>query len=58
VIFEEVADRRERAVEIASLLRSAPFAKDILVASNGMPPNHGGHCHADALREGLVVYGR
>src|SRR3970282_284773 len=33
VTFDEVVDRRRRAIEIASLLRSAPFAKDILVAS-------------------------
>jgi predicted nucleotidyltransferase len=59
VIFEGVADRRERAVEIASMLRSAPFAKDILVASEVDVTNpRAGTAMADALREGLVVYGR
>lgn len=59
VIFEEVADRRERAVEIASLLRSAPFAKDILVASERDAARPmAGTAMADALREGLVVHGR
>jgi predicted nucleotidyltransferase len=59
VTFEEVTDRRERAVEIASLLRSAPFAKDILVASERDAARPvAGTAMADALREGLVVYGR
>lgn len=59
VIFENVADRRERAIEIASLLRSAPFAKDILVASERDAARPmAGTAMADALREGLVVYGR
>ena len=59
VTFDEVADRRERAVEIASLLRSAPFAKDVLVASERDASNAmAGTAVADALREGLVVYGR
>jgi len=59
VIFEEVADRRERAIEIASLLRSAPFAKDILVASErDVARPMAGTAMADALRDGLVVYGR
>lgn len=59
VTFDEVADRRERAVEIASLLRTAPFAKDILVASERDAASPmAGTAVADALREGLVVYGR
>jgi len=59
VTFEEVADRRERAIEIASLLRSAPFAKDILVASERDAARPmAGTAMADALRHGLVVYGR
>jgi predicted nucleotidyltransferase len=59
VIFDEVADRRERAVEIASLLRSAPFAKDILVTSErDAAKPMAGTAMADALQEGLVVYGR
>lgn len=59
VIFEEVADRRERAVEIASLLRSAPFAKDILVVSErDATKPMAGTAIADALKEGLIVYGR
>jgi predicted nucleotidyltransferase len=59
VVFEEVADRRERAIEIASVLRSAPFAKDILVASEREATRPmAGSAIADALREGLVVYGR
>jgi predicted nucleotidyltransferase len=59
VTFDDVANRRERAIEIASLLRSAPFAKDILVASerDAQRPM-AGTAIADALREGLVVYGR
>jgi uncharacterized protein len=59
VTFDEVTDRRERAVEIASLLRSAPFAKDILVASERDAASPmAGTAMADAIREGLVVYGR
>jgi len=59
VTFEEVTDRRERAIEIASLLRSAPFAKDILVASERDAARPvAGTAMADALRNGLVVYGR
>jgi hypothetical protein len=59
VTFDDVADRRERAIEIASLLRSAPFAKDILVASERDTERPmAGTAMADALREGLVVYGR
>jgi DNA-binding MarR family transcriptional regulator len=59
VVFEDVADRRERAIEIASLLRSAPFPKDILVASERDAARPmAGTAMADALREGLVVYGR
>ncbi|MEW5990851.1 MAG: nucleotidyltransferase domain-containing protein [Chloroflexota bacterium] len=59
VTFDHVTDRRERAIEIASLLRSAPFAKDILVASerDAARPT-AGTALADALRDGLVVYGR
>ena len=59
VIFDDVADRRERAIEIASLLRSAPFAKDILVASERDAARPmAGTAIVDALREGLVIYGR
>lgn len=59
VTFDEVVDRRERAVEIASLLRSAPFAKDILVATERDAARPmAGTAMADAIREGLVVYGR
>ncbi len=59
VTFDAVADRRERAIEIASLLRSAPFAKDILVASErDIAHPMAGTAMADALREGLIVYGR
>ena len=59
VTFDEVVDRRRRAIEIASLLRSAPFAKDILVASERDAARPmAGTAMADAIREGLVVYGR
>lgn len=59
VIFEGVVDRRERAIEIARALGSAPFAKDILVASERDTARPmAGTAMADALREGLVVYGR
>ncbi|MEO8625074.1 MAG: nucleotidyltransferase domain-containing protein [Candidatus Limnocylindrales bacterium] len=59
VVFDQVADRRKLAVEIASTLRDMPFAKDVLVAgekdlAHPLP----GSALSDALRHGLVVYER
>ena len=59
VVFDEIDDRRKRAVEIAGSLRDMPFAKDVLVAGEKdlMHPLPGSAL-ADAVRHGLVVYER
>lgn len=59
VVFSEEIDRRERRVEILSLLRSMPFTKDILVATtaNVARPLIGSAL-ADAIGEGVTVYER
>lgn len=59
VVFDEKVDRRERQVEIRRLLRDAPFAKDVLVASTVDLPNAArGTAIAEAIHEGVVVYER
>lgn len=59
VVFEGKVDRRERQVEIGRLLRNAPFAKDILVASTtDLPDAARGTAVAEAAHDGLVVYER
>ena len=59
VVFDEKVDRRERQVEIRRLLRDAPFAKDVLVASTIDLPNAArGTAIAEAIHEGVVVYER
>ncbi|MEK6721679.1 MAG: nucleotidyltransferase domain-containing protein [Chloroflexota bacterium] len=59
VVFDEKVDRRERQVEIRRLLRDAPFAKDVLVASTSDLPNAArGTAIAEAIHEGVVVYER
>jgi predicted nucleotidyltransferase len=59
IVFDEIDDRRKRAVEIASSLRDMPFAKDVLVAGEKdlMHPLPGSAL-ADAVRHGLIVYER
>ncbi len=59
VVFDDERDERERRVGIRRLLADAPFAKDILVASEGelaqpMP----GTAFWSAIRDGIVVYER
>ncbi len=59
VVFDEQVDRRERQVEIQRLLRGAPFAKDVLVASTSDLFNAArGTAIAEAFHDGLVVYER
>lgn len=59
VVFDQVTDRRERAVEIARLLGAAPFAKDVLVAAaSDLARPTAGTAIAEAVREGVVVYER
>ncbi len=57
VVFAGEVNRRERRTEILSLLRSMPFAKDVLVATaeNVARPLIGSAL-ADAIREGVTVY--
>ena len=59
VVFRGEVNRRERRAEILSLLRSMPFAKDVLVATteNVARPLIGSAL-ADAVREGVTVYER
>jgi len=59
VVFAGEVNRRERRAEILSLLRSMPFAKDVLVATtaNVARPLIGSAL-ADAIREGVTVYER
>ncbi len=59
VIFDKVADRRERSVQIAQLLRDMPFGKDVLVAAADdlSRPLRGGAL-ADAVNSGVIVYER
>ena len=50
---------RRPGVEIRRLLRDAPFAKDVLVASTSDLPNAArGTAIAEAIHEGVVVYER
>lgn len=59
VVFTENVNRRERRVEILRLLRDAPFAKDVLVATTADVANPLiGSALADAVREGVTVYER
>ena len=59
VVFDDPGDRRQLRIELKQLLRSAPFPKDVLVATphdvaHPMP----GTAIAEAAHEGLVVYER
>ncbi len=59
VEFADEVDRRERRVEILSLLRAMPFAKDVLVATPAIAARPLiGSALADAMREGITVYER
>lgn len=59
VIFAGEVNRRERRAEILSLLRSMPFAKDVLVATSANVARPLiGSALADAIREGVTVYER
>ena len=59
VVFDDELDCRERRAEILSLLRSMPFAKDVLVATTAnLARPLIGSALADAIREGLTVYER
>ena len=59
VVFDHLDDRRERRVELKRLLRDAPFAKDVLVATpHDVAHPAPGSAIAEAAHEGLVVYER
>ena len=59
VLFDSDVNRREREVAIRRLLRDAPFAKDVLVATPHDLPNAArGTALAEAAHEGVVVYER
>jgi len=59
VVFDKVADRRERSVQIAQLLRDMPFGKDVLVAAaDDLSRPLRGSALADAVNSGVVVYER
>lgn len=59
VVFRGDVDRRARQVQIRTLLRDAPFAKDVLVASaEDLPNAPRGTALAEAAHDGLVVYER
>lgn len=59
VVFDRQVDRRERQIEIGKLLKNAPFAKDVLVAStNDLPNAVRGTAVAEAFHDGVVVYER
>ena len=59
VVFDHLDDRRERRVELKRLLRDAPFAKDVLVATpHDVAHPAPGTAIAEAAHEGLVVYER
>lgn len=59
VVFAEDVDRRQRRAEILRLLRSLPFAKDVLVATTAnLARPLIGSALADAIREGVTVYER
>jgi predicted nucleotidyltransferase len=59
VLFDGPVDRRERELQLRRLLRDAPFAKDVLVASNDdLPQATIGTAVAEAVHDGVVVYER
>jgi uncharacterized protein len=59
VVFDDGHDERERRVGIRRLLADAPFAKDILVASEDeLERPLPGTAFASAVKEGIVVYER
>jgi predicted nucleotidyltransferase len=59
VVFDHLDDRRERRIELKRLLRDAPFAKDVLVATpHDVAHPAPGTAIAEAAHEGLVVYER
>ena len=59
VVFDHLDDRRERRIELKRLLRDAPFANDVLVASSHDVAHPApGTAIAEAAHEGLVVYER
>jgi uncharacterized protein len=59
VVFDHLDDRRERRIELKQLLRDAPFANDVLVATpRDVAHPAPGTAIAQAAYEGLVVYER
>jgi predicted nucleotidyltransferase/predicted transcriptional regulator len=59
VVVDEDVDRRKMSAEVARLLADMPFAKDVLVArSADLEHPLRGSVLADAVREGVTVYGR
>lgn len=59
VVFEHVADHRQKRVAIRRSLSDMPFAKDVVVASADEAARPmGGTALADAVKHGLVVYER
>lgn len=59
VVLDHLDDRREIRIEIKQLLRNAPFAKDVLVATpHDVAHPAPGTAIAEAAHEGLVVYER
>jgi predicted nucleotidyltransferase len=59
VVVDADVDRREMSAEVAGLLADMPFAKDVLVARlDDLDHPLRGSVLADALREGVTVYGR
>lgn len=59
VLFDRVVNRPESEVAIRRLLRDAPFAKDVIVASTGDPSRAAaGTAIAEAIHDGVIVYER
>lgn len=61
VIMENCTKRRETAVKIRKLLRSAPIAKDVVVTTTGNIEKYGnvpGYVIYNALQEGVMLYER
>ena len=61
VVFEEVADKREMAIEIRRALRTVSVGKDIIVTTPDEIARRGdlvGTVLRPALREGRVLYER
>lgn len=59
VVLDGDVDRREMSAKVAGLLADMPFAKDVLVArTRDLEHPLRGSALADAVREGVMVYGR